>query len=31
MFLAIISYVIGLAMEVLIPRRGWLRYLNPVR
>ncbi|KAI0001375.1 OPT oligopeptide transporter protein-domain-containing protein [Russula compacta] len=31
MFLAIISYVIGLAMEVLIPRRGWLRYLNPVQ
>ncbi|KAF8843591.1 OPT superfamily oligopeptide transporter [Paxillus ammoniavirescens] len=29
MFLAIISYVIGLAMETLIPRRGLLRYLNP--
>jgi phosphoglycerol transferase MdoB-like AlkP superfamily enzyme len=31
MFLAIISYVIGFAMETLIPCRGLLRYLNPVR
>ncbi|TFK54408.1 OPT superfamily oligopeptide transporter [Heliocybe sulcata] len=29
MFLAIISYVIGLAMESFIPSRGWFRYLNP--
>lgn len=29
MFLAIISYVLGIAMETLIPRRGWLKYLNP--
>ncbi|KAF8833285.1 OPT superfamily oligopeptide transporter [Paxillus ammoniavirescens] len=29
MFLAIISYVIGFAMETFIPRRGLLRYLNP--
>ncbi|KAG1891164.1 OPT oligopeptide transporter protein-domain-containing protein [Suillus subluteus] len=29
MFLAIISYVIGLAMETFIPRHGLLRYLNP--
>jgi len=31
MFLAIISYVLGIAMETLIPARGFLRYLNPVR
>lgn len=31
MFLAIISYVLGLMMEVFIPTRGWFRYLNPVR
>ena len=30
MFLAIISYVIGIAMEAFIPRWGWFRYLNPV-
>ncbi|KAF9246166.1 OPT oligopeptide transporter protein-domain-containing protein [Melanogaster broomeanus] len=29
MFLAIISYVIGFAMETFIPRRGFFRYLNP--
>ncbi|KIK91682.1 hypothetical protein PAXRUDRAFT_830625 [Paxillus rubicundulus Ve08.2h10] len=29
MFLAIIAYAIGLAMETFIPRRGLLRYLNP--
>ncbi|KAG1803724.1 OPT oligopeptide transporter protein-domain-containing protein [Suillus plorans] len=29
MFLGIISYVIGLAMETFIPRYGLLRYLNP--
>lgn len=29
MFLGIISYVIGFAMETFIPRRGLLRYLNP--
>ncbi|KAG2157244.1 OPT oligopeptide transporter protein-domain-containing protein [Suillus clintonianus] len=29
MFLAIISYVIGFAMETFIPRHGLLRYLNP--
>ncbi|KAF9036163.1 OPT oligopeptide transporter [Panaeolus papilionaceus] len=29
MFLAIMSYILGIAMEVLIPRRGLLRYLNP--
>jgi hypothetical protein len=31
MFLAVIAYVIGFAMETFIPRRGLLRYLNPVR
>jgi hypothetical protein len=30
MFLAIISYVLGIAMEAVIPRWGWFRYLNPV-
>lgn len=29
MFLAIISYVLGLAMETFIPTAGWFRYLNP--
>jgi len=29
MFLAIISYVIGILMETVIPRKGLLRYLNP--
>lgn len=29
MFLAIISYVLGLAMETFIPRWGYFRYLNP--
>ncbi|KIJ05994.1 hypothetical protein PAXINDRAFT_20786, partial [Paxillus involutus ATCC 200175] len=31
MFFAIISYIIGFAMETFIPRRSLLRYLNPVR
>ena len=31
MFLGIISYVIGIFMENVIPRYGWFRYLNPVR
>ena len=30
MFLAIISYVLGIAMEAFIPRWGWFCYLNPV-
>jgi len=30
MFLAVISYVLGIFMETFIPRRGILRYLNPV-
>ncbi|KZP11804.1 OPT superfamily oligopeptide transporter [Athelia psychrophila] len=29
LFLAIIAYVIGIFMEAIIPRNGWLRYLNP--
>ncbi|KAH9176674.1 OPT oligopeptide transporter protein-domain-containing protein [Lactarius sanguifluus] len=29
MFLAIISYVLGIAMEAFIPSWGWFRYLNP--
>ncbi|KAG1754615.1 OPT oligopeptide transporter protein-domain-containing protein [Suillus lakei] len=29
MFLGIISYIIGFAMETFIPRHGLLRYLNP--
>lgn len=29
MFLATISYVIGIFMEAFIPRWGWFRYLNP--
>ncbi|KAI0066210.1 OPT superfamily oligopeptide transporter [Artomyces pyxidatus] len=29
MFLAIISYIIGIFMETIIPRYGWFRYLNP--
>ncbi|KAI9461199.1 OPT oligopeptide transporter protein-domain-containing protein [Lactarius psammicola] len=29
MFLAIISYVLGIAMEAFIPQWGWFRYLNP--
>jgi OPT family small oligopeptide transporter len=29
MFLAIISYVLGIAMETVIPSRGIFRYLNP--
>ncbi|KAH7929731.1 OPT oligopeptide transporter [Leucogyrophana mollusca] len=29
MFLAVISYLIGFAMETFIPRRGFFRYLNP--
>jgi hypothetical protein len=30
MFLTVISYVLGVSMENVIPRWGWLRYLNPV-
>lgn len=30
MFLTIISYVLGVAMEAVIPRWGLFRYLNPV-
>lgn len=30
MFLAIISYILGMSMEAVIPRHGILRYLNPV-
>jgi len=30
MFLAIISYILGFAMETFIPRHGLFRYLNPV-
>jgi hypothetical protein len=30
MFLGVISYVIGIFMEAVIPRYGWFRYLNPV-
>ncbi|KAH7913890.1 OPT oligopeptide transporter protein-domain-containing protein [Hygrophoropsis aurantiaca] len=29
MFLAVISYIIGVFMETFIPRRGFFRYLNP--
>jgi OPT family small oligopeptide transporter len=29
MFLAVISYVLGIAMETAIPSRGFFRYLNP--
>ncbi|KAG2148356.1 OPT oligopeptide transporter protein-domain-containing protein [Suillus cothurnatus] len=29
MFLAVVSYVLGVFMETFIPRRGLLRYLNP--
>ncbi|KAF8120919.1 OPT oligopeptide transporter protein-domain-containing protein [Boletus edulis] len=29
MFLAIVSYILGFAMETFIPRRGLFRYLNP--
>ncbi|KAG9318820.1 OPT oligopeptide transporter protein-domain-containing protein [Chiua virens] len=29
MFLAIVSYVLGYAMEISIPRHGLFRYLNP--
>jgi len=29
MFLAIISYILGVGMETMIPRKGFLRYLNP--
>ncbi|OAX30997.1 OPT-domain-containing protein, partial [Rhizopogon vinicolor AM-OR11-026] len=29
MFLAVISYVLGVFMETVIPRRGLFRYLNP--
>jgi hypothetical protein len=30
MFLAVVSYILGVFMETFIPRRGLLRYLNPV-
>lgn len=30
MFLAVVSYVLGVFMETFIPRRGLFRYLNPV-
>jgi hypothetical protein len=30
MFLAIVSYVLGITMEALIPSWGWFRSLNPV-
>jgi hypothetical protein len=30
MFLAVVSYILGVSMETFIPRRGLLRYLNPV-
>jgi hypothetical protein len=30
MFLAIVSYILGFAMETFIPRYGLFRYLNPV-
>jgi len=30
MFLAVISYVLGIFMETVIPRRGFFRFLNPV-
>ncbi|KAG1846054.1 OPT oligopeptide transporter protein-domain-containing protein [Suillus subalutaceus] len=29
MFLAVVSYILGVSMETFIPRRGLLRYLNP--
>ncbi|KAF9466638.1 OPT oligopeptide transporter protein-domain-containing protein [Collybia nuda] len=29
MFLAIISYVLGMSMDTAIPRRGFFRFLNP--
>ncbi|KAG1862488.1 OPT oligopeptide transporter protein-domain-containing protein [Suillus subalutaceus] len=29
MFLAVVSYILGVFMETVIPRRGLLRYLNP--
>ena len=30
MFVAIISYVLGITMEAFVPRWGCFRYLNPV-
>ena len=30
MFLAVVSYVMGIFMETFIPRRGFLSWLNPV-
>lgn len=30
MFLAIISYVLGMSLSTIIPRHGLFRYLNPV-
>ncbi|KAG1841045.1 OPT oligopeptide transporter [Suillus subluteus] len=29
MFIAVVSYILGVFMETFIPRRGLLRYLNP--
>ncbi|KAI9452352.1 OPT oligopeptide transporter protein-domain-containing protein [Lactarius psammicola] len=29
MFLTIISYILGIVMEVAVPQWGWFRYLNP--
>ncbi|KZT33595.1 OPT superfamily oligopeptide transporter [Sistotremastrum suecicum HHB10207 ss-3] len=29
LFVLIIAYILGKAMEELLPRRGWFRYLNP--
>jgi hypothetical protein len=31
MFLTIISYVLGIAMEAVVPRWGWFRHFDPVR
>jgi len=30
MFLAVVSYVLGIFMETFIPRHRYLRWLNPV-
>ena len=30
-FLGIMSYVLGISMEAVVPRYGWFRHLNPVR
>lgn len=31
MFLAVLSYLMGRSMEIVLPSSGWFRYLNPVR